>query len=453
VSFQKQSTSSQTEIRYIVIKFKENLGLPYSDNFEKHLKGLGLDELADIFSTYDGLKLLPLITSLSVEQLTKLEREAESLDPDYKPSNFRLWYRIAVSPRYQLSDIVEQLRSINYLEYAYAEPKRSLASFSCAIHPVNDPLAVNELYLGPSPVGIDACYAWGQGADGTGIQLLDIERDWTINHVDLPPSVRTALVYGSRTGIFSDMGHGTSVLATIAGIHNNGSCGAGISPNCSIKLISSNPNGEADAIIHALPSLAFGDVLLLPEISGDLPLEADPAVFQAIRTAAAKAVVIEPAGHNFRNLDLTPDYAGVYIWDKFNRHPPPHLYEYSDSGAIIVGAANSQTRDPTSPTHSNYGSRINCYAWGDSIQTAGGGPAPNDFTTTFGGTCGAASIIAGAALCVQSAAARSGFRYSPSQMRELLSSSLNGTPAVAVLEPAPSTQVRNVGYMPDLKKF
>ncbi|MGO7983942.1 S8 family serine peptidase, partial [Rhizobium johnstonii] len=75
--------------------------------------------------------------------------------------------------------------------------------------------------------------------------------------------------------------------------------------------------------------------------------------------------------------------------------------DYRDSGAIMV-AAGSSTVPHERLDFSNYGSRIDCFGWGEGIDTTGGsGTGTGDYTTGFSGTSGASPIVAGAALLLQ----------------------------------------------------
>jgi hypothetical protein len=98
---------------------------------------------------------------------------------------------------------------------------------------------------------------------------------------------------------------------------------------------------------------------------------------------------------------------------------------------------------------SNYGSRIDCYAWGDQVRTlwdAGfAAGIPNNCMSygDFVRTSAAAAIIAGAALCVQGVRKAAGGLLSPGQMQALLSDRATGTESVT-----PATD--KIGVMPDL---
>ena len=70
----------------------------------------------------------------------------------------------------------------------------------------------------------------------------------------------------------------------------------------------------------------------------------------------------------------------------------------------MVGAASSSCPHQRLD-FSNFGSRIDCFAWGQNIDTCGDGwmgTTTNTYITGFGGTSGASPIIAGAALLMQS---------------------------------------------------
>jgi hypothetical protein len=184
---------------------------------------------------------------------------------------------------------------------------------------------------------------------------------------------------------------------------------------------------------------------------GFVLVEGEAAVFEAIRLAtAAGVVVIEPAGNSSKNLDTIG----------FGK-------EHEDSGAIVVAAASSGAPHFHLP-NSNFGRRVDCYAWGDSVTTLGevelyslrrffwGGylvskdirpDLPDGVTSIFGKTSGAAAILAGVALCVQGLAQQHlGFRLSPWQLRLLLADSRNGTPSE-------DAGCFPIGVMPDFEKI
>ena len=190
--------------------------------------------------------------------------------------------------------------------------------------------------------------------------------------------------------------------------------------------------------------MSFGDVLLIEaqerdpvSETYDWPAEILQANYDWISTAtAAKGiVVVEAAGNGGHNLDAYKDASGKKIFDRSVR----------DSGAIIVGAGSAEFPH-AKLGFSNHGKRIDCYAWGEKIDTtttSEAGGSNTEYTTGFGGTSGASPIVAGAALIVQGIAQFSlGRRFSPLDLRALLTAS--GTPSAT-----PATD--KIGVMPDLR--
>jgi serine protease len=173
----------------------------------------------------------------------------------------------------------------------------------------------------------------------------------------------------------------------------------------------------------------------------------------AIRLAVAnEIIVIEAGGNGNHDLDDWKDQNGRHILSRASA-------DFQDSGAILVGAGtaalpHNRSFWPSAKKASCYGSRIDCYAWGDSIVTTGYGVGKkprgvgsgnSSYVFEFAGTSGASPIIAGSALLLQ------GLYYathkkllSPQQMRALISNPKTGTPQ--------GTEVAgNIGVMPNLR--
>jgi serine protease len=207
--------------------------------------------------------------------------------------------------------------------------------------------------------------------------------------------------------------------------------------------------------------LQAGDVLLIEvETATGYPIEIEDPVFIAIQTAVSGAglIVIEAAGNGTastgRNLDdPLPPQNGLPPTRSLNRALP----SFEDSGAIMVSACRStltSTGAHRRIAHDGYGSRIDCYAWGKNVATAGGtglGPSagPNrSYTKTFDGTSAAAAIVAGGALLVQDMSLESSngrTRLTPTDMRALFAGRVPGTDILA-----PSGN-QKIGLMPNLQ--
>ncbi|HEY5857852.1 MAG TPA: S8 family peptidase [Aldersonia sp.] len=310
--------------------------------------------------------------------------------------------------------------------------------------------------MDPAPDGIDAEFAWiFPGGDGAGQRFIDLERGWTLNHEELNDHGAT-LLHGTLRDL--SRGHGTSVLGEICAVDNTIGC-VGIAPHvASVAVVSWHASTRPDAIIAAIDNLTFGDLLLLeaqvsldptdyPNMLG--PIEVYDAEFDAIRLATALGIIVVEAGGNGTNngsapaldMDAYLNPAGRAILNRDPANP-----DFRDSGAIIVSAASSLAPH-TRLAYGPHGRRIDCYAWGQNIDTCSSDDAgaTNLYTTNFGGTSGASPIVSGAALLVQGLAEASlGFRFGPRQMRSILSDPATGTTPDAA-EPTA------IGVMPNLR--
>ena len=242
---------------------------------------------------------------------------------------------------------------------------------------------------------------------------------------------------------------------------NNGVGGIGITPSAKGRVVSQwRPDGHfnnADAIMTAISYLDFGDILLLEAQCFDSPasfelwpLEIQSAIFDTVRLATALGIIVVEAGGNGNvRMNRGNDLDKLKCLNKkfLNRHAS----DFRDSGAIMVGASTSDAPHKKM-VYSNYGTRIDCYGWGENVATAGyfpqsSGYATNTYTEEFCGTSSASAIVAGAAIAVQNIVERNcGRRLSPQQMRDILSNESYGTSS------ANGRLNDKIGVMPDLKK-
>ena len=151
-----------------------------------------------------------------------------------------------------------------------------------------------------------------------------------------------------------------------------------------------------DALVAAVAAMSTGEILLIELQTSYKPIETLDDGLDVIRLATARGIiVVEAAGNGNSDLD-TWTTGGL---QRLNRASA----DFVDSGAIMVGASVS-----TTPHNrwwaSNYGSRIDCFAWGENVTTTGyghldngGGNADKWYTDTFQGTSSASPIIVSAA--------------------------------------------------------
>lgn len=320
-------------------------------------------------------------------------------------------------------------------------------------------------YLSNTSTGVHALYSWTlPGGTGIGVKIVDIEGGWQVLHEDFPTYFTSIDGTNNCNTDPKDTDwcqHGTAVIGEMVA-KNNGIGVTGIAYDAQYSAVSSltysrisnNPSeclntSECTLISDAINrasnenKISQGDIILIelhapgpnsgltcdsncmvcpPDSRSQfeyIPMEYWPANFDAISTATANGrIVVEAGGNGSMNLD-SPIYGG-----RFDRS----LY---DSGAILVGAGYSTSRDPHCWT--NYGNRIDVQGWGDSVVTTGygdlfdgGGILIDDpyryYTDNFSGTSSASPIVAGSAAAIEGRCKNvngSGV-LSPQQMRTLL---------------------------------
>ncbi|MFQ5399626.1 MAG: chitobiase/beta-hexosaminidase C-terminal domain-containing protein [Anaerolineae bacterium] len=154
-------------------------------------------------------------------------------------------------------------------------------------------------------------------------------------------------------------------------------------------------------------------------------------------------IVVEAAGNGSENLDDP-----FYLTAKPGHTP---FTAVNDSGAIIVGSANSAwtTYPRTRAATSTYGSTVDLNGWSMHLIAPGYGDYYNNdgaslSYTLFGGTSGASPMITAAAAIVQAnTIAKNGSPASPTSVKQMLQD--NSTPQESV-------NGENIGPMPDLRQ-
>jgi serine protease len=438
---------------FLIVRLSPDAVSTDSNNISELAKKKNSTNLINLFEKYKSADITsrPLVknTSKAVELENKLDLKNKSSKSSSLHSLTSYWRldtrKLSESEK---QEFIKELKESPEIELVYRE---KYASDPLANSMVN-PYSPSQKYLGPAPVGIDAYYAWSRNnGNGNGVGIIDLEQGWIPNHEDLKDKNPLLIFNDNLDGIGDYKGnHGTAVLGEIIGVDNEVGI-IGIAPGISsVRMVShyeaeTNTNGHvADAILASLEVMSPGDILLL-EIQKDYyPTEIEPADFDAIRLAVDNGIiVIEAAGNGNYNLDNVTNEEGKKI---LNKNSP----DFQDSGAIMVGASESSLPHNRA-SFSNYGSRIDCYAWGENITTTGYGDLDNGngndnrtYTKQFGGTSGASPIITGAAAILQSIHENElGYRLSSEEMRTLLSNPATGTPQ----GPAEG----HIGIMPNLR--
>ncbi len=466
---------------FIIVRLKDNIEpVDNAQTLRDLAKARNLQGVLSVLEMLGDPKTKRAVWSLPVSAIRELERKAANTP--WKPlHSLASYWRIDARANWTLAKQAwKRLNDLpDELDLAY---KELAASSPVSPNPAGDSLFARQGYLTSGPAGINARSLWDLGANGSGVAFIDLEMGWYLAHEDLRPSL--SVVFGEN--FEADADHGTSVLGIVWGKDSppvTGGSGPltggilGIAPGVSsVQLVSryhvaeNSASEVACAIGHAIPLLNPGDVLLLEVQKGSLPkpTEIDDLDFDAIRLAVSRdIIVIEAAGNGGLHLDTISNVKG----DRTLNSSPAF-----DSGAIMVGASRKivenvsvsgrlEGRHSRHP-NSNFGSRVNCYAWGEGIMTTTatyGEPETEDpfasrYAGLFGGTSGASAIIAGAAILLQSRhEVKKGARLTntndPRQnMRAVLSASDTGTrqkffPVSATVLTDP------IGVMPEMSKI
>ncbi|PFT68251.1 putative mucin/carbohydrate-binding domain-containing protein [Bacillus cereus] len=440
----------------LVVKFKNQIDLPYEDGIEKRIKNGDYDNnLKKLFSENTELTLNRLFSSVNPIEIEKLSVQSKSVANE-SANNLLNYYIVQAPNNIEIELLLKKFETSPLVEEAYIQEKQILTPPeiqlpNLSVNPYDDPRFKNQGYLEAAPKGINASHAWSiKGGDGKDTTFVDMEYGWLLNHEDL---VNKNIKLMSGQNISQHRAHGTSVLGIVSS-EDNQIGNIGIAPKANVKVISQiRDNGiynTADAILSAVHNLQAGDILLLEAQAsydgyGDkyLPVEVHPDIFDAIRVGADKGIIIIEAGANGSNdLDNFKDRNGKKI---LNRNSP----DFKDSGAIMVGAGSS-TVPHKRLWFSNYGSRLDVYGWGENVDTTSANPSQNTtnlYTSTFSGTSSASPIIAGAATSIQGIAKEHrGSPYTPAELRNILSNPNTGTKSQDPWND-------RIGVLPDLKSI
>lgn len=408
-----------------------------------HAKMYALKGLSQVLKSAGSPESHRLVRSIPAEKVLNMEREAAQTKYPPLHSLTQYWsLDLRGRSREEITRLLALLSSLPEVDSAWEEPLSTLP----VVTPGDDLYNAGQDYQDAAPVGIGARWMWTQpNGEGAGIGIVDVEGGWRVTHEDLAGKSPT-LIYGVQYASWED--HGTAVLGVIVAIDNTvgvvGSAPAINSVRMGSIYDSSGTQHITDTLAAAVAAMSVGEILLIELQTAFLPVETYDDRLDIIRLATARGIIVVEAGGN-GNTDLdgwsTP--GGLQRLDRTSA-------DFVDSGAIMVGASVSAV-----PHNrwwaSNFGSRIDCFAWGENVTSTGygdldngGGNADRWYTDTFQGTSSASPIIVSAAALVQSSyQATTGTLLSPGQMRALLANPATGTAQGAMVAGA-------IGVMPNL---
>jgi len=437
----------QSDSISFLVKFEEG----------SRLKGAHAGFFSTDYSGQDARFAIRISSAIDGDTLGRIEllvERAKLYTPGYEAPDFSLFFHVDYDGDENIGDELLMFPEVENIQRLRDGRAPELIK--------EDPCVRKQGYLGAAPLGCgaeDVCNI--PGGEGQGVKLVDVEEAWDFQHEEIR-ALGVELVSGVNGEV--NEGHGTAVLGIVAA-RRNGIGIVGIAPCLDFVGVSSiwetkDHLNIPRALVGGLEGLRPGDVLLLEieqseSYTSFLPIETDSLVFELIRLGIALGIVIvESAGNGAVNLD------GLYC--RKMESIPRRRCCIADSGAIIAGGCQAKLNGAGHEVLgiSNYGGRVDCYAWGESVYSAAvarlagvesmadeaspGNCGP--FYGSFSGTSAAGAIIAGVAASIQGMArALVGSPLKPASIRALLRDPRINTPI--------NRKGVVLGMMPDLRRI
>ncbi len=453
------------ELPQLELKFAENLRVRGSGADLHSTRAQSLVRVQEALASAGASEITPLVQGIPAARMGQLADAAQARSGRPAP-DLESWYSITLPAGADAEAVAALLSGLPEVEFAYPAPEPAPpptatvgAPAGAAIDSSTPDLTGLQGYLRPAPQGIDADFSrQDPRARGAGVAIVDLEFDWNMSHEDLQLDSSRDLGGSVFPRFPNFVDHGTAVFGELVA-RDNGFGVTGSVPDATMYGISPMfqlPNdklkfrpGPALVYLAGLGVLQAGDAVLLeqqafgPGKEHDfVPVEWIPSAFDAIRLLTDLGMVVVEAGANGgQNLDAPEFVRDGIPWFDRTLH---------DSGAILVGAGSSGDHERL--FFSDYGSRLDLQGWGLDIVTTGFGdllggtdPANRDirYTARFAGTSGAAAIVTGAVVAVQSYLKATGRApWSARQIADLLIAT--GTPQ------GPATADQPIGPLPDL---
>ena len=444
---------------FVVIRLRAE-GNRNSDarTLEEHAKHSGLPGIAVTLEKLGNPKSERLIRVASPEKIVELERRAAQTEFPPLHSLTQYW---KIDFRDRNHEEIETALALLHKTREVEMAEEELLAVPALVTPGDDDFNTMQGYQDAAPAGIDARWMWTQtDGEGAGVAVVDIEGGWRVAHEDLTGKTPT-LIHGAQSTLLDWVNHGTAVLGEIVASDNMvgvvGTAPAITSVRMSSIYDAAQTQHADDALAAAILAMTAGEIMLIELQFGFRPIETLDASLDLIRLAAAQGIlVVEAAGNGNYDLDAWTTAGGLH---RLNRTSA----DFVDSGALMVGACVSAVPHERWQ-YSNFGTRIDCFAWGENVTTCGygdldnGGGDPNkEYTDSFQGTSSASPIIVSAAALVQARhKAVAGTFLSPTQMRTILSNPATGTAqgttvagAIGVM-PNLAAIVPSLGLVPDI---
>lgn len=168
----------------VIVKFVPGLKPLQTEVAEEQHAAAHAEAWQALLSKFPGLTLKPFFTMIDAAKLESIEHRAAAAA--IAPPRLTSYFAIIVPRGIEATEVATEVSAWTHVELAYVEGTPGPPP---AVNAADDPLSVKQGYLFAAPAGIDAHFAWTE-ADGNGINLVDLEQGWTLDHEDLPRQSR-----------------------------------------------------------------------------------------------------------------------------------------------------------------------------------------------------------------------------------------------------------------------
>jgi len=399
----KEATQPGPQIHRIVkIEMRSPLrALPSKSPFRFVSKdGMDLDRLHAIFNHHQLIEAYP-----SFRLTHPLYRHKRPQPEQDELSRFVI---LKFPAALDVEPLIGQLRELSVVAHA-----AEFRGYAPAVFPVDPLLGDSDLLPIPADFPEEQWYifrcnvdrAWrrisreGAPVSGDGVIIADVDHGFFLQHEDLEGNIDFNFVHNAFDGSQDvsagrEVKHGTGVLG-LAGAVSNDKGIAGVAFGAKLWPIQTDagngPPLEGDPVANAILWITQQDpnghrVVVLVEVQTDPGgnIEQHRDVATAIQLAIGKGyVVCVAAGNGGKDVSVDDDGNAIPV-----------------TGSILVAATlyndlRTNPRATAGLAASNWGDRVAVCAPGDSNHDITCSPTAPNYTSSFGGTSGAAAKVAG----------------------------------------------------------
>ena len=471
------SITTRSSQAYFAVYLRNVAGIPYDNEQLARLSPDKLfgSEVAKKLSAIPGFRGLKLRTAFN-GPLDEIRASIRRAQANAERVGLKRYVPLQIEQHFVIPFHRDLRVSVDVLS-VLKEWAASRQGFVRVVEPVR-PAAPSNRYLDPAELGTGVVAARGVvpawpplpatpvPLAGAGQFVVLIERGWCPRS-DVTPLALPTVPNAVESLEEGQVLHAVATASVILGGHRL-TVIEGIAPKVSMHkalCISADQTEQLDVVAAAIRGADLWlqthgphgrGIILLEEQDGALkPAESNADVHNAIQTAVANGhVVIEPAGTQLEptvtdDQGLNAAWINTMVGEHFvsDGATPPHLtlrsaamnpmQAWPASGAVVVAGGTpegelAKHRDP----YSNYGDLVDAWAWGTDIRCEGVLRQPAVAIPTwvidalphvFGGSSGAAAIVAGVVVLMQQLRARANLQPLTSlQVRELFAK--HGTP-------------------------